>query len=293
MKPTAFDYYAPSTLKGVLELKAQHGEDAKPLAGGQSLIPTMNFRVTQPSILVDLNAVDELRFIEGKDGDLRIGAMTTQNVVERSELVSDLQPLIAETIPYVAHPQIRNRGTFGGSLAHADPASELPAIALALNAKFKAVSLSGERWVEAQDFLITMFTVDLQPDEILAEIAFPNFPKTTGWSFMEVSRRMGDYAMAGVAALLSLDAAGKCEYARLVYLNVGDKAMDAVNAAGALVGEEINEESINAAAEIAGEEEIDPFGSVHASPEYQRHLSKVVTRRALREAHQRASNSVK
>lgn len=293
MKPTAFDYYAPDTLKGVLELKTQYGEDAKPLAGGQSLIPTMNFRVSQPSILVDLNGVNELRFIEEKDNELRIGAMTTQDTVERSNLVSEHQPLIDEAIPYIAHPQIRNRGTFGGSLAHADPASELPAIALALNAKFKAISLEGERWIDANDFLITMFTVDLRPDEILAEIAFPAFQKKTGWSFMEVSRRHGDYAMAGVAAVLSLDSAGKCEHARLVYLNVGDRAMDAVKAAGMLVGEPISENSIKAAAEVAGEDEIDPFGSVHASPEYQRHLSKVLTRRALEKAYKRASNSVK
>jgi carbon-monoxide dehydrogenase medium subunit len=292
MKPTAFDYYAPESLQEVFELKAKYGEEAKPLAGGQSLIPTMNFRVSQPSILVDLNGVDELRFIKEDAGELRIGAMTTQTGVEQSELVSKLQPMISETIPYIAHPQIRNRGTFGGSLAHADPASELPTIALALNAKFRAVGSKGERWVDAQDFLITMFTVDLQPDEILTEIAFPAFPKNTGWSFQEVSRRHGDYAMAGVAAVVTLDGAGKCEQARLVYLNVGDKAIDAIKAASTLQGEEITEESMSAAAEIAGDEEIDPFGSVHATPEYQRHLSKVLTKRVLDEATQRAKASV-
>jgi carbon-monoxide dehydrogenase medium subunit len=288
MKPTAFDYFAPSSLEAVLDLKAEHGEDAKPLAGGQSLIPTMNFRVSQPSILVDLNKVDTLRFIREEEGELRIGAMTTQAVVERSDLVQKNHPLISETVPNIAHPQIRNRGTFGGSLAHADPASELPVIALALNAKFKAESTKGERWIEAKDFLITMFTVDLAPDEILTEIAFPAFPKKTGWSFMEIARRHGDYAMAGLAALVTLNSDAKCEKSRLVYLNVGDKAVDAVRAAESLVGEQITEEAVKEAAEIAGQQEIEPFGSVHATPEYQRHLSKVLTQRALLQAFERA-----
>lgn len=292
MKPTAFDYYAPDSLKGVLELKEKYGDAAKPLAGGQSLIPTMNFRVSQPSILVDLNGVNELRYIKEESGELRIGTMTTQTVVQQSELVSKFQPLISETIPFIAHPQIRNRGTFGGSLAHADPASELPAIALALDAKFKVAGSKGERWVDAKDFLITMFTVDLQPDEILTEISFPVFPKATGWSFKEVSRRHGDYAMAGVAALVTLDEFGKCERARLVYLNVGEKAIDAIQAASSLRGEVITEERVNDAAEIAGEKEIDPFGSVHATPEYQRHLSKVLTKRVVHEAYRRAKASI-
>jgi carbon-monoxide dehydrogenase medium subunit len=288
MKPTAFDYFAPNSLEAVLDLKAEHGEDAKPLAGGQSLIPTMNFRVSQPSILIDLNKVDSLRFIREEGGELRIGTMTTQAVVEQSELVLKDQPLISEAVPNIAHPQIRNRGTFGGSLAHADPASELPVIALALNAKFKVESTKGERWIEANDFLITMFTVDLAPDEILTEIAFPAFPENTGWSFMEIARRHGDYAMAGLAALVTLNGDGICKQARLVYLNVGDKAVDAVKAAESLVGEEITEATVLEAAEIASEQEIEPFGSVHATPEYQRHLSKVLTQRALLQALERA-----
>jgi carbon-monoxide dehydrogenase medium subunit len=288
MKPTAFDYHAPTTLAEVLELKAEFGEDAKPLAGGQSLIPTMNFRVSQPSVLLDLNGIDELSFIKEDAGGLKIGAMTTQAEAEHSELVKQLNPLIAETIPNIAHSQIRNRGTIGGSIAHADPASELPVIALALNARFKVAGKAGERWVDAQDFLVTMFTVDLGPEEILTEIEFPAFPKNTGWSFMEVGRRKGDYGMAGLAALVTLDEDGVCEQARLVYLNVGDKAMDAVKAAVSLNGQKITAETAAAAAETAGEQEIDPFGSVHATPEYQRHLSKVLTRRALVVANQRA-----
>jgi carbon-monoxide dehydrogenase medium subunit len=288
MKPTAFDYHAPTSLAAALDLKAEYGEDAKPLAGGQSLIPTMNFRVSQPSVLIDLNKVPDLRFIQEKAGTIRLGAMTTQAVVEHDPLIKQHHPLIHETIPNIAHPQIRNRGTIGGSLVHADPASELPVVALALNARFKLTGKNGDRWVDARDFLITMFTVDISPDEFLTEIEFPAFPANTGWSFMEVSRRKGDYAMAGLAALVTVNKKGECEQARLVYLNVGDKAIDAVKAAESLKGEKVTEKTAEAAAQIAGDEEIEPFGSVHATPEYQRHLSKVLTKCALLQAYQRA-----
>jgi len=290
MKPAPFEYLSPTTLDAVLESKEEHGDEGKPLAGGQSLIPAMNFRVSQPSILIDLNKIDDLRYIRTDDGELRIGAMTVQAEVAGSSLVAERQPLIYETMPNIAHPQIRNRGTFGGSLVHADPASELPVVATALNARFKAQSTRGERWIPADEFFITMFTTALEPDEVLTEIAFPAFPSNMGWAFLEVARRSGDYAMAGVAALVSLEADHTCQFARLVYLNVGDKAMDARQAAAALVGEKLTASAIDAAAQIAAEEEIDPFGSVHATPEYQRHLTKVLTRRALQTAHQRAQS---
>ena len=288
MKPAPFEYHSPISLEQVLEYKAEGGDEAKPLAGGQSLIPAMNFRVSQPSILIDLNKIDELRFIRSEDGELRIGAMMTQAVTAASSLVADTQPLLYETIPNIAHPQIRNRGTVGGSLVHADPASELPVVATTLNARFKAQSQRGERWIDADEFFITMFTTALEPDEVLTEIAFPAFPEDTGWAFLEVARRAGDYAMAGVAALVTLDAESVCQHARLVYLNVGDKAMDAQQAAASLVGETLTPEVIEAAAQTASEQEIDPFGSVHATPEYQRHLARVLTRRALQTAFERA-----
>jgi carbon-monoxide dehydrogenase medium subunit len=292
MKPAPFEYLSPSTLEGVLESKAEHGDEAKPLAGGQSLIPSMNFRVSQPSVLIDLNKIDRLRYIRPQDGELRIGAMTTQAEVARSPVVAETQPLIYETMPNIAHPQIRNRGTFGGSLVHADPASELPVVATALNARFRVRSKNGERWINADEFFITMFTTALEPDEILTEIGFPTFPENTGWAFMEVARRAGDYAMAGVAALVTLEADSTCQYARLVYLNVGDKAMDARRAAASLTGEKITGPAIEEAAQIASQEEIDPFGSVHATPEYQRHLVRVLSRRALKTAAERAQSQL-
>jgi carbon-monoxide dehydrogenase medium subunit len=288
MKPAAFEYLSPTTLAEVMASKAEHGDEAKPLAGGQSLIPAMNFRVSQPTILIDLNKLKDLRYIRTQDGELRIGAMTVQAEVARSPLVQESQPLIYETMPNIAHPQIRNRGTFGGSLAHADPASELPVIATALNARFKAQSQRGERWIPADEFFITMFTTALEPDEILTEIAFPTFPQSTGYAFLEVARRAGDYAMAGVAAVVTLDAQSVCQSARLVYLNVGDKAMDAPGAAALLAGEKPTSQVFEAAAQKASQEEIDPFGSVHATPEYQRHLSRVLTSRALQTAFARA-----
>ncbi|HSG25445.1 MAG TPA: xanthine dehydrogenase family protein subunit M [Anaerolineales bacterium] len=288
MKPAAFEYLSPTTLAEVMASKAEHGDEAKPLAGGQSLIPAMNFRVSQPTILIDLNKLNDLRYIRTQDGELRIGAMTVQAEVARSPLVQESQPLIYETMPNIAHPQIRNRGTFGGSLAHADPASELPVIATALNARFKAESQRGERWIPADEFFITMFTTALEPDEILTEIAFPSFPQSTGYAFLEVARRAGDYAMAGLAAVVTLDEQSVCQSARLVYLNVGDKAMDATGAAALLVGEKPTSQVFEAAAQKASQEEIDPFGSVHATPEYQRHLSRVLTSRALQTAFARA-----
>lgn len=288
MKPAPFEYYAPDSLDEALEIKANLGEEAKPLAGGQSLIPAMNFRVAQPGVLVDLNKIKELGYIRKENGALRIGAMTRQSEVEHSPLVAEFDPLLHETVPNIAHPQIRNRGTFGGSLAHADPASELPVIALARDARLRVQSKEGERWVNASDFFQGMFTVDVGVDEFLVEVSLPEFPVRTGWAFMEVARRQGDYAMAGVAALVTLDENGACEKARLVYLNVGDGPVEAEEAAQLLHGEKISEKTIEAAAAKASQDEITPFGNMHATPEFQRHLTSVLTRRALEQARQRA-----
>lgn len=287
MKPAPFKYLAPDSLEAALALRAEHGDEAKALAGGQSLIPAMNFRVAQPSLLVDLNKLDDLRFIRMEGDELRIGAMTTQNAVERSPLVEKHQPLLFEATPFVAHPQIRNRGTLGGSLAHADPAAEMPVIALALDARLKAQSKDAERWIPAKDFFQGFFTVDLKPDEFLTEIAFPAQPARTGWSFMEVARRHGDYAMCGVAALVSLDEQGQCVKARLVYLNMGDGPVDAPAAADLLTGATLTPATIEAAA-VKAAGDLAPFGSLHASPEYQIHLARVLTKRALHIASQRA-----
>jgi carbon-monoxide dehydrogenase medium subunit len=285
MKPAPFEYLAPDSLEQALEILGQHGSAAKLLAGGQSLVPAMNFRIVQPALLVDLNRVRELDYIEPQDRNgLRIGSMTRERRLEFDLLVDGSCPLLAEAIPHVAHPQIRNRGTLGGSLAHADPAAELPVIALALGARMRVRSASAERWVAAQDFFVGMFTTALGPEEMLVEVELPPTAPRTGSSFMEVAPRSGDYALMGIAALVTLDERGLCKQARLVYLNAGDGPVDAVQAARLLEGEAIGEAAIEAAAAMASQTEINPFGNLHASPEYQRHLARVLTRKALKEA---------
>jgi CO/xanthine dehydrogenase FAD-binding subunit/aerobic-type carbon monoxide dehydrogenase small subunit (CoxS/CutS family) len=289
MKPPVFTYFAPDTLESALEILAHHGRDAKLLAGGQSLIPAMNFRLTAPAMLVDLNRIPGLSGIEpGPEGGIRVGALTRQAQAEHHPLVQERAPLLHETLPFIAHPQIRNRGTIGGSLAHADPAAELPVIALALNARFKAVNPRGERWIEAPDFFQFMFTTALEPGEILTEIEFPAMPDGAGWAFVEFARRLGDYALAGVAVVVTVDDHGVCSSAKIVYLNLGDKALDSPQAALALVGSPPTEATFTAAAEAA-QADLDPAGSVHGSPAYQRHLAKVLTKRALRKAFERTN----
>src|SRR3990172_2973191 len=173
MKPAPFEYFAPDSLEAALDLKTKHGDEGKALAGGQSLIPAMNFRVAQPSILIDLNRINELRYIQ-KNGALLIGAMTVQSAAEHDSLVAQHAPMLFEAIPNIAHSQIRNRGTIGGSIAHADPASELPVVCIALNARMRAQSKTAERWIEARDFFAGLFATTLQSDELLVAIEFPD-----------------------------------------------------------------------------------------------------------------------
>ena len=289
MKPASFDYVAPASLGEALALKAQHGDDAKFLAGGQSLIPAMNFRLAQVALLVDVNNLKELDYVRrADDGELRIGAVTRQRKLERDSLVAQYAPLLREAMPFIAHPQIRNRGTIGGSLAHADPAAELPVIAVALEARLKAASARGERWITAAEFFKGFFTTDLASDEMLVEVALPPLPLRTGTSFIEFSRRRGDYAMMGVAAVVTLDENNICRDARLVYLNAGDGPLNARQAAQILKGQPPSDGAMAAAA-TAADSEINPMGNVHASPDYQRHLARVLTRRALKQAFERAS----
>jgi len=289
MKPAPFDYAAPESLAAIFDLLETYGDDAKLLAGGQSLIPAMNFRLLQPTILVDLNRVPELDGItQTAAGGLRLGAMTRHRHLEKSSLVAQLCPLLAETMPFIAHPQIRNRGTIGGSLVHADPAAELPVITTALDARILVQSSRGERWLAVKDFFNGLFSVAIEPDEMVMAVELPPWPAKTGWSFMEVARRSGDYALAGVAAVVGLDDAGICQHARLVYLNLSDTPVDASQAAGLLIGQPISPEAIEAAANSAADHEIDPTGDIHASIDYKRHLARVLTRRALAQAAERA-----
>jgi len=289
MKPAPFKYLAPTSVEEALSHLAEHGYDAKVLAGGQSLIPTMNFRLAQPAVLVDLNRVSGLFYINpDNNGGLHIGAMTRESQVEHDPVVAERAPLIAETMPHIAHEQIRHRGTFGGCMAHADPAAELPAVAVALKATMKVRGQAGERRVPADEFFLSLFTTVLMPDELLVEVAIPAMPACTGWSFQEVARRHGDYALAGVAAMVTLDKKDQCAEARLVYVSVGDRPENAQQATAALKGQALTPEAIEAAAELAATADTDPVKDIHASAEFRRHLVKVLTRKALAQAAARA-----
>ncbi len=291
MKPPPFEYYAPTTVDEALGYLAEHGYDAKPLAGGQSLIPMMNFRLAQPSILVDLNNISDLSFIRPEDdGGLSIGAMTRHKAVEKDPLIAERAPLIYETMPKIATSQIRSRGTFGGSLAHADPSAELVCVSVALDGEFKVLGQNGERWVPAKDFFLGLFTSVLEPEELLVEVKLPKFPERTGWSLQEIARRPHDFCLIGVAAVLTLDEKDQCQQAKLVYLSAGDGPMVGQKAADVLQGQALTEDVVNAAAEAAIDD-IDPASDIHATADFRRHLAKVLTRRSLNEALARAKGN--
>ena len=296
MKPAPFDYFTPATLDEALALLAEHGADAKPLAGGQSLIPAMNFRLARPAALVDLNRIGELSYIRSErdgrgGGATAIGAMTRQRAVERSEVVARAAPLLAEAMPSIAHPQIRNRGTVGGSIAHADPSAELPAVMLALEARFRTRSATGERSVPASEFFKGLLETALQPGELLVEIAVPPLLPRSGTAFLELARRHGDYALVGVAAVVTLDARGRCTAARITFLSVGDGPVLATEAGKTLAGQTPSEELLRAAADAAATRDVDPPSDIHASAAYRRQLVAVLTRRALARAFERAEGN--
>lgn len=288
MKPAPFEYYAPESIPEVLDLLAEHGYDAKVLAGGQSLVPMMNFRLVQPAVLVDINNIPELSYIETQGKGTQIGALTRHSMVEKSPMIAEKAPLIFETMPQIATVQIRNRGTIGGSLAHADPSAELVVVSTALEAKFKIQSKKGERVVPADEFFIGLLMTVLEPEDLLVEVEIPELPPNSGWSLKEVARRPHDFALVGVAAVVTLDGKGRCENARLVYLSAGDGPVSAPEAAGMLIGEKFTPDLILAAAEKAAADEIDPGSDIHATADFRRHLANVLTRRALHEAFERA-----
>jgi carbon-monoxide dehydrogenase medium subunit len=289
VKPPPFDYLAPATLEEALGILADKGGEAKVLAGGQSLVPVLNFRLAQPSCLVDLNGLGELDFIAvQEDGSIRIGAMTRQRRLELDPGMFIHAPLLAATMPLIAHPQIRNRGTIGGSLAHADPAGELPVAAVALDAEFVLRSRRGERTVLARDFFEGLMTTALAEDELLCECRIPANPARTGWEFREVARRHGDYAHSGVAVRLTLAEDGRISTARLVYLSAGDVPISAARARATLEGEIPSEDLFAEAARIASRDEIEPSDDIHATAAFKRHLAEVLTRRALPVALERA-----
>ena len=291
MKPAPFAYHRPETVEEGVALLATHGAEAKPLAGGQSLIPAMNFRLARPAVLVDLNRVAALAYVRDETDGVRIGAMTRQRTVERDPLVRRRVPLLAEALPHVAHAQIRNRGTLGGSVAHADPAGEIPAVLLALDARFQVRGPGGTRTVPSERFFTGLFETALAPGELLIEVTIPAMRARTGWAFVEVARRHGDYALAGVAATVTLDDAGRCREARITLLGVGEGPLLARRAARELAGELPTDKVLREAAGAAAAKDIDPPGDIHASSAYRRQLVAVLTRRALTTAFARGAAS--
>jgi carbon-monoxide dehydrogenase medium subunit len=290
MKPAPFKYIAATSLDHALSLKADYGDEARFLAGGQSLVPMLNFRIAQPSVVIDLNALTQLSGIARANGaGLRIGALTRYHTLERDPLVADALPLVHEALPHIAHPQIRNRGTLGGNLAHADPASELPAIVLALEGQLRAQSAAAERWIEARDFFLAQLTTALRADEMLVEVRLPTRAARSGFCFMEVARRRGDFALMGVAIVLKLGVFGRCNHARLVLCGAGDTPTDVSDAAKSLIGHALDAAGISHVAATV-QMSIDPPGNIHASKAFQRHLAGVLVRRALSVAFERAQN---
>jgi aerobic carbon-monoxide dehydrogenase medium subunit len=288
MKPAPFKYIAARSLEQALALKAEHGDEARFLAGGQSLVPTMNFRLTQPAVLIDINPLTQLAGMQkSAPENLHIGALTRYRDLERDPTTARDLPLVAEALPHIAHPQIRNRGTIGGNLAHADPASELPAIVVALAGQLRAQSSRGERWIAAAEFFAGALVTTLAADEMLVEVKLPVAKPRSGACFMEVARRRGDFALIGVACTVRIDDDGRCAEARIGLCNAGNKPVLAQDAGASLVGRPIGAAQIDEAGELVLRA-IDPGGSIHASKDYQRHIAGVLTVRALTTANKRA-----
>ncbi len=288
MKPPPFDYIRPRGLDEALAILATHGPDARPLAGGQSLIPLLNLRLARPSLLVDLAFIPGLADVQAENGTVVLGAMVRQRTVERDALIAQRVPLLAEATRLVGHPPIRNRGTIGGSLAHADPSAEYPAIALALDAELVVRSASRERVVPARDFFVDLFTTALAPGELLTAVRIPVPPPGAGWAIQEIARRHGDFALAGAAVLLRQAGDGTCEHAAIALFGVATRPLRATAAEHALTGQPLTAESIREAAALAVEAIDEPLSDVHGSAAYRQRMAGAVVRRALEEASRRA-----
>ncbi len=288
MKPPRFKYHDPATLDEALGLLAHYGDEAKILAGGQSLMPVLNFRLARPANLIDVNGIRDLAAVEdgAGPGGIAVGAMVRQRALERSELVLQRCPLITQALPYVGHPQIRNRGTLGGSLAHADPAAELPAVMVAAEASFTVKKSSGARVVAAEDFFVGQLTTVLEADEMLVRVDIPAWPEQTGSSLQEVAMRLGDFALGGVATTLTLGPDGRVIRARIVCFGVGERPLRQTEAEQSLKGATPGDDAFAEAGRIVTAR-IDPTADIHASASYRKRLAGILTRRALAAAHTR------
>lgn len=283
MKPSAFEYFAPNTVKEAVGLLEKYEDEAKILAGGQSLVPIMNFRLGRPEVLVDINGIKDLDYINEEGEALLIGSLTRERDLELSPLVKKKCPILAEAVSFIGHVPIRNRGTIGGSLVHADPSSELPTVICCLNGEMKVVGPSGERVLAPEEFFLTYLTTSLEPSEILIEVRVPTLPQNTAWSFVELTRRSGDFAIVNVATVLFMKDDGVCREARISLGGVAPTPVRAEEAEELLSGQVITEELIKEAGEEAAEAtETEP--DYHASAEYRKDMARVFVQRGLHEA---------
>jgi CO/xanthine dehydrogenase FAD-binding subunit len=288
MKPPSFDYEAPATLDDAVSLLAANEFEAKLLAGGQSLMPLLNMRLARPGLLIDLARIPGLDTIKDGDTGLVIGGMARQRAVELSPLVSAKHPLLHAALLHVAHPQNRNQGTLGGSIAHADPAAELPALAVALDAEIEARGPDGTRSIPASEFFLTYLTTSLAGNEILTAVRFPYLPAKAGWSFLEVARRHGDFALTGTIATVGLDDRGNVETARIVLFAVDSRPRRMHEAEALLAGQAPSPILFERAAQAASDAIEEPLSDVHASAEFRLSLATTLVRRALTEAAEKA-----
>lgn len=286
MKPAAFEYHRPRTIDDALALLSEVGEDGKILAGGQSLVPLMNFRLAQPAHLIDINFIGGLDYVRSENGQIKLACLARQSRALEDPLIRERCPLLADALAQVGYSQTRNRGTVCGSLAHADPAAELPAVLLALDGVVTVGNAKRRRSIAAQDLYLSYLTTALANDEMILEACFPEMAPGTGWSFTEFARRFGDFAIVGVAALL-MPAKDRIADARIALIGVGDKPWRQRRVEEQLLGKEVSADLFaKVSAEVAGN--ISPVTDIHASESYRRSLAKVLTRRALAEAWERA-----
>jgi CO/xanthine dehydrogenase FAD-binding subunit len=284
MKPAPFEYFAPVDIAEALDLLARYGDEAKVLAGGQSLMPLMNMRLARPHVVIDINRLSELSYISLEAaGGLTIGALTRQRAIERSGVIRQHNPLLAAAMPCIGHFQIRNRGTVGGSIVHADPAGELPALSLALEAEFVLRSAKTQRVVGAAEFFRTYLTTAIEPVEVLTEIRLPSWKPQWRWGFQEVCRREGDFALVGAVALLQMDDDAVCQTARLTMFGVGGTPVQLHAVEEMLSDRPVDDRMLDAVAKVVAHA-LQPDSDIHASAEYRKEVGGVIARRALKAA---------
>lgn len=286
MKPPPFEYFAAENIEAAVTALARAGGDGKIIAGGQSLLPMLNFRLLRPSILIDINRVPDLAYVRDDGNRIRIGALTRHYMLQTSELVAAELPVLHEAMQHVAHFAIRNRGTIGGSLSHADPAAELPMMSLLLDARLEIQSGKGRRQIDARDFFLGVLTTALEDDDVVVEISVPKLPARTGWAFEEVARRSGDFALACVAATLT-SAGGKFNDVRIGMMGIGETPVRADAAEAMLEGQAYSEALVAEVVSVI-RASVEPNTDLHASSDYRRHLVGVLAERAIAKAWTRA-----